>query len=366
MIYCSRQVSVKIKVLSFWATLAVIVIHSNSLESINDNAFAWWIGNAIAVLQYWAVPYFFVVSGFFFDRGYVLRDISAREFLRKKVFSLGLPYLLWGAVFGGAVLTPVLMYVNLRGGRPICENTFMDASSSVFAVDRLIGGFSGAPPNGALWYIRMLLVIFLFAPIIKWLRKQFCVWVILCIGIFLIAFSSAINHGREMEMFVLYTIPVRMKLSGIGYFILGMVISAYSLENRSPRTMTVVPCVLIWFVGMLLAVFLRHKGIRILYPIELFERFSPLLAIIFLWTIPWEQTFISSDLISMRFWIYCMHHPITSYVSAGLHAIVGHSLCAEFFNMAVGPPICLLIVVLAGLMVRKVYPRMFGILNGGR
>ena len=190
MIYCSRQVSVKIKVLSFWATLAVIVIHSNSLESINDNAFAWWIGNAIAVLQYWAVPYFFVVSGFFFDRGYVLRDISAREFLRKKVFSLGLPYLLWGAVFGGAVLTPVLMYVNLRGGRPICENTFMDASSSVFAVDRLIGGFSGAPPNGALWYIRMLLVIFLFAPIIKWLRKQFCVWVILCIGIFLIAFSS--------------------------------------------------------------------------------------------------------------------------------------------------------------------------------
>ena len=56
--YCSEGHSKRIKVLSLLATIAVVIIHSNSLEDIRNNALAWWIGNVVAVLQYWAVPFF--------------------------------------------------------------------------------------------------------------------------------------------------------------------------------------------------------------------------------------------------------------------------------------------------------------------
>ena len=90
--YCSKDHSRRISVLSLLATIAVVILHSNSLENIRINAFVWWIGNVIAVLQYWAVPFFFIVSGFFFDRSYVQHNVSTFQFLKKKVWSLGVPY----------------------------------------------------------------------------------------------------------------------------------------------------------------------------------------------------------------------------------------------------------------------------------
>ena len=82
--YCLEDHSRRISVLSLLATIAVVIIHSNSLENIRINAFVWWIGNVIAVLQYWAVPFFFIVSGFFFDRSYVQHNVSTFQFLKKK------------------------------------------------------------------------------------------------------------------------------------------------------------------------------------------------------------------------------------------------------------------------------------------
>lgn len=62
--YCSETTSRKIAVLTTLATVAVVIVHSNSLESIRTPSWAFWAGNAIAFLQHWAVPFFFMVSGF--------------------------------------------------------------------------------------------------------------------------------------------------------------------------------------------------------------------------------------------------------------------------------------------------------------
>ena len=366
--YCSENISKRIRVLSLLATIAVVIIHSNSLENIKTNAFAWWIGNVIAVLQYWAVPFFFIVSGFFFDRSYVMCNISTFHFLKRKVWSLVVPYLFWGAVFGGIVLTPILAFVNMKAGRPMSENTFLDAPSFFFSVDRLIGGFYGAPPNGALWYVRMLLIIFVFSPLIKWIRNQFRGIGLLCIGVLIISFSSGINMnvGNEVESFVFIGIPIRMKIAGIGYFIFGMLISVYSLEKKSIGKFISFSCISAWLVIMFSVLLFKYAGIKIPCFMEMILKYAPLFVVVSLWSIPWEKTNFGAQLIPIRFWIYCMHHPASACISAGLHVVLGHSLFAEGCSMVMVAPLCLVMVAMAAIIVQKRCHMVFSILNGGR
>lgn len=118
--YTSADASLKIRVMAFLGAVAVVVIHSNSLESITDPLWAGRVGNWIGYLQRWAVPFFFMVSGFFFDRGYASVARGTKDFYRTKFKSLVVPYCLWGAVYGALMMTPILMWVNHAKGECAC------------------------------------------------------------------------------------------------------------------------------------------------------------------------------------------------------------------------------------------------------
>lgn len=63
--YVSAELSYKIRILSFLAAVAVVIIHSSSLESMTDPMWAGRLGNWIGYLQRWAVPYFFIITDSF-------------------------------------------------------------------------------------------------------------------------------------------------------------------------------------------------------------------------------------------------------------------------------------------------------------
>lgn len=98
--YVSQTISQKLRIISFVATISVVVIHTNHLEMFKECSVAWWIGNLIGYLQRWAVPYFFLVSGFFFARAFEKQPLFRywKTFLLVKVKTLLVPYLLWGIV----------------------------------------------------------------------------------------------------------------------------------------------------------------------------------------------------------------------------------------------------------------------------
>ena len=367
--YCSSEISCKIRTLSFWATIAVVIIHSNPLENKVSCPWAWWVGNIIGVLQYWAVPYFFIVSGFFFDKSYGMQDVPMSKFLRGKIRSLGVPYLLWGAIFGGVVLTSLMIFANANSQQPIIANTIFDTASPVFAADKLIGFSRGSPMNGALWYVRLLLAIFCFAPILKWIRNMRQGGgggVLLCISILIIANTSAINEGRVCESLTIYGVPIEIKLAGVGYFIMGMVASKYSIEKMRLTPSLRVVFIATWICGMISALILRYNGVPLGHAGELFFRFSPLLFIAVLWSISWRCSKFVSSLIPFRFWIYCMHHPVTACVAAVSHQVLGRSIGIDFLRMLLITPTSLAIVTFAGVFVRQRYNKLFAVLNGGR
>lgn len=142
-----ENISRKIGALSFFAMISVVVGHAAGESRA---------GGAIGLLTLFAVPWFFVVSGYFFIRS--LNKYGRGELLRRKVSSLLVPYLLW-CLIGWVAFMPIG-----SGSGPIlriCE----------------IFGFAPRYPiaNLPLWYVRALIFFMLvgcmLAPILRWPRR---------------------------------------------------------------------------------------------------------------------------------------------------------------------------------------------------
>lgn len=367
--YCSIYVSRKIAVLSTLATIAVAIIHSNSLERYYESRLVFSIGNVIAFLQHWAVPFFFMVSGFFFDRAFAEKPIikSYYPFLLKKLRSLGLPYLLWGSVIGFLLMTPLKMIVNHQQGVAVLSGTIFAEHGVLNIADRVLG-VSGGNFVGALWYIRVLLVAFLTSPIWVGLRK-ISKWLLPISGFGLILCFSAVSGGggeERGEKFGFFCLQV----SSFGWILLGMAVSAFKLEElKIPRNVATCAA-LLWVIMSAIVIVNRFELAPWNSALRIWFRIAPIFLIIAWWR--------GGDCViarlpeklpvwfSYRFWIYCMHHPITAWVGGVVYAVVGHGLPGKIVVQCVQAPITLFACIYAAVVVKKHWPKAFAVLCGGR
>lgn len=230
----SDYLSQKIKLLSIFAMISVIFIHVNNLSLVN-NPKPWFVFFSdwfFTGLQMWAVPFFFLVSGFFFDRGFEKRALNSVElklFLIKKIKMLFVPYLLW-ATIGGILILPLFIFHNYINGVAVFERTIFSSSTIWSFLNNLFGILGGAPSgNGPLWYVRLLILLFLFAPL--WiLLRRFSKYLLLFISISFILLFSPVNEATYSEIFFN---RLFIKVAGVGWFLLGMSFSALRIEDKT-------------------------------------------------------------------------------------------------------------------------------------
>ena len=171
--YTDTTFSLKVSRLSFFAMLAVMFIHSSDIIGGGDvvtreTVLLHFVGSS---LTSWAVPFFFVVSGFFFWRS---RDrwgnglVAWKMTLLKKARTLLVPYLFWCAI-GAVCVLPLVVCSNHVAGRALFERTFIRSGTlSGSLIDCL--GVGGVPiGNVPLWYVRALLSIFVLSPLFVFL-----------------------------------------------------------------------------------------------------------------------------------------------------------------------------------------------------
>lgn len=367
--YCSNIASRKIRILSLLATISVIIIHTNALEDNREVPIAWWIGNAIGYAQRWAVPFFFVVSGFFLHRAFESSSaFSVGAFLKKRVKTLVIPYICWGAIYGTVTMTMLLYCVALahNESNPLSHTVF--TGSAWHIIDHIVGISCSSPPNGALWYLRMLILISFTSPL--WLcvlRKN--KWFAAVISLLLICLTplSTIDEVKvKLRIFQLFNVD----LNAIGWVLLGTIISVLGLEDASPGRGISVTSLLLWIVLTFLPLPFKWLDISIPICVRIVHRVAPLAFLIAYWRLgDWMQRIFPQSLSpfsGLGFWIYCMHHPITGYVGAGFHMLLGHSLLSSIYYQAFGWIIVLGICVCFYLLIRKYFMCLFVILTGGR
>lgn len=122
-------------------------------------------GNFYAV----AVPMFFFISGYLFYRDGIPDTLSLKRKLRSRVHTLLIPYLLWNTI---GLLTFLLK------ASPILVKYFPQYSDVSFTSFNYLEGYLGlhyspmlVPYDGPLWFIRNLIIILAFTPVMNFILR---------------------------------------------------------------------------------------------------------------------------------------------------------------------------------------------------
>ncbi len=346
----NEQFSKKIAVLSFLAMISVVYIHHKAVGNAPHVA-AW---NAVAqrfctrALTDWAVPFFFVVSGFWFARSaYVAAATPGGgylDFVRKKARTLLVPYLLW-AVIGAFLVMPVIVFNNHVNHHPLLDRTFLGAGDLWHCLDALVGVTRNGPIGDlALWYVRVLLLFFLSAPLWKALAR--------CGKGVLLALGLALTLVAPEAW-----IPgLAIKYSSFGWLLLGMGAADWIADDRRLPRGAAILCGVAW-VGLALA-----KAFGVSHGLE---RLVPFAGILFLWSIAdWDRLW--RDWMRPTFWVYCLHGALAGYTLAGPLFVFGKGDVATFLIMFVMPWANIAVCLLLARLVRLRAPRLYAALTGGR
>ena len=162
--------------------------YTTGTEKFFDGTYEATVIMIFRILFSVAVPFFFLISGYFFFKGLESWDLSVwKNKIRKRVNTLLVPYLLWNLIaFLGYCITRFAGY-RIKG---IPFPNLMDEMSERGWIrllwDRCLYGdinpdginlfgfavSSGSPMNGPTWFLRDLIVVILFTPVIWWLIRH--------------------------------------------------------------------------------------------------------------------------------------------------------------------------------------------------
>lgn len=250
----SPELSHRIANLGFLCTLLVVSIHLRNVP-VQVGSMPWVLHHVVRYcLAIVAVPYFFIVSGYFLSR-HVGEPGWWRRAVVQRLRTIGIPFFAW-------CLIPLLLFsVFWTAGDPggECSRVTFRASSVAAALG--LNLFTSPEANRPLWYLRALMMLTVISPVLAWtLRKSrgwalilfACVWWSLNPGS--LEFTGFWLNLRWQIFFVF-----GFTVEGLVFFSLGLFLGqrSFHLRRRSGLTLGAVGLV-IGLVGLAL----RMNGIQ--------------------------------------------------------------------------------------------------------
>lgn len=351
----SLALSNKIRFLSFLAMFSVVAIHCDPLlgtgmqESYSCRLLSWLLVRGVHT---WAVPFFFMVSGFFAlppQSDDVLH--ASWNIYNKKLHTLVYPYLLW-SVLGFVLMFPILLLREHFLGYPWQEHSFWAGEGIVGKVDLLFGitSYRGPLHNQPLWFVRLLILLYALSPV--WLLFQrWCKWLFLP-GMLLVVFLNSFGNATFQHW-----------IGGIGCFFAGICLQQFQLANKRLPMMTFPICI------VLAGGFLVCRW----YSMPFTTSLGFLLPILFVIAVSTGYDLIQKYLPETQlrftkrtFWVYCLHQPLCAAGIAVTHRLLGKG---DFINCLVLlclPVIVTAIVLLLGYGMEQLMPKTYRLLTGDR
>ena len=342
----SEAASQKIKNMSLLCAILVVSIH---IEWTHDQTLSvgWFIYNAIkGGIARIAVPFFFVVSGFFLARHFDEDQWWTRE-VGKRTKSLVVPFLLWSIISFGS-MWPVSVLADLVANRPFGTSIYIPQDCNwlcVFGLD-----LTEFPRHVPLWYVRCLFLFALTGSLFKACVTRFkYAWLA---GAF--AFLLVYNHLPTENLREFF----RMGYSagGIFYFSVGVAIQRFCLTEVSRRIAVICGIVGLALLGLkLLFAFNAWRGEIIIGKLSI-----PFL-VCFVWRFMTARK-LPEWLTSCSFPIFLMHAVLFAHIWFVLKyfPLVG---LAKDFAMFVGS---ILGSIAIATVLRRFTPRLASMLFGGR
>lgn len=343
-----EKVSKRISVLRVILLVFIVFIHNNSTV-IGNAAFSYWVKTLFSeILVRMAVPLYFLISGFLLFR----KQENYGKMLKKKAKTLLVPYLLWNAI--------VIAMFWIGQNAPYISRFFTDENNLISQytlfrwLDAFLGlNYHGYPAAYQLWFIRDLMVLTLLYPVWRWLLQRFPVATFaVLISLWLLEWRVVFWDGEATLFFLLGAWLVQhdpgmekldsLKIHDIlaGYML--CVILEMGLV-MSDRTFIAVHKIVVLMGGVL---WLRlskkivaHNGLYT--KINAFGGYT--------------------------FFVYAFHEPMLTMMRKVWTALIGNEGTAiqmiQYFSLIF---LAIAISLCAGWCLRRISPKLYGLLTGGR
>lgn len=357
----SKDLSSKIKSVSFICALLVVLLHAYDQELLYENGkFTFYLEKILSLgLCGIAVPFFFVISGFLLAHQYD-SGVPYSQLLKKRLKSLGKPYILWCILY---VITYVAftIYGNHLAGRVLNDNTCLKMPLYSWENPFRILGFDlfDFPSNGPLWYIRNLFFLVFLSSIIMMAMKTKTSGII----VILLSFILYILH---------FTIPrpwwqffqTGFSFKGLLFFSIGIYLKRFPITWKPGFAVSLLLC-LAWLAFALPWKLSSHLGFVVLHV-------SFIIGCIALWSvydyIPLHGKLESWHCAKYSFFIYASHYAILNmlFCQKACVLIKKHICNSDLLIYLARFVVPVVIAIALAYFLERYMPKIYRALTGGR
>lgn len=349
-----RKTSQKIKHISFFAILMVVVSHSYCIQEAEaiDYTFNYWVQNFIAKGLFTVdVPSFFFISGFLFFCNFSGKLSEVITKYRRRVDSLLLPYIFWCGLW--------FLVVFLLQVLPISKNFFNQPLYQMSMADNFWNAFY-EPINYPFWFIRELIFYILIIPLLYFVPKKMQILFLLVIFGISLAQTSLVTIWKvsflHYSSFVLF---VAGSIAGLRKYSLIFKLELYQWLLMSMVWATLIIC-------RILNIFNEFP----IFMIDLLSKIEVIIGILTLWLgydlLPESFKKIKSDVYSFTFIIFAFHGIPLVIVKKLFFKIFDRTPYWELIGFVTIPTFSILLSILVGKLLFKKIPGFYMRIIGGR
>ena len=327
------------------------------------------------VITHCAVPTFFMISGFLFFYKVQEWNFSVYKVkLKKRFWSLLVPYLLWimlfilhteifklgGVLLHGKPLSGMWKYVTDNGGLNMLWDSTLWGGYYVDVLGRPAPMTS--PVLVPLWFVRDLMVVVVFSPLIHWLIEKFSFISVLFFGVCYMCRIFIPIHGFSATCFFFFSLGAYFSIRGKNMV---LILSQYRYPAYIIAFLSMV--ILVWFNG--------RKGdemspqpqcIHFMYYIYVVSAVISSVSI--------ACKLLKSSRVGVNYWmakatffIFLSHAFVLGYVSRFTHHFIPTDCYPVLTIEYLLRPIITTIICLAIYWILERYvPRVLAVLTGGR
>lgn len=336
-----KLISDRIRIIGLLCTLMVVYRHSlNYLAFFNSwdwKGISGFVEVGCSKLTQVAVPFFFVVSGYFFLKKSYYINGAYKNMIKKKVKSLLIPFLFWNII--GVLILLIVDYQKI--GITVLDCVLQLINSNWY------------PP---LWYVRDLISIMILVPFYGWI---------------FVGFHYKSELYRILTQIVILIILFYywnpedcgwVSSEGIFFFYMGGIISQNEnwLSYKIPLYL-LIPLLCLWLYNCF---FIN------LYSYSNFNKINIMFAIIVCWNlvryISINKSYLLLKLSSYSFFIYVTHFYIIKTFKVLLGKLFFGSDIAATITYLLLPLITAGIGIFIGGVLNRKCSRIYSIITGGR
>lgn len=334
----SPYLSEKIRNLSFFSILLVVLLHSQMISI--STGYALWIQYFVTgELTRIAVPVFFAISGYLFFQNFSspIKDFFENK-IKKRVRTVLIPYLFWN--IWGFILFSLIQWGGAEYRMPVVENKLNGVLYAILV--NPVGTYQ-------LWFLRDLFVIVLLSPIIYIGIKYIKIFFVLLLFPFWIL---GIQYFIQIESVFFFSLGAYIALVHKGL-----------LEKKCAKKEIAIFQFCMWLLYCCVLTEYRYEYychcLGILWGIgSIWCLYDVLYHFI-------RGSFLLKNLAGYSFFVYVAHEPLLTVIKKIL-LYMGHSSIWILLIYFIAPIITISICLTIGRILRKYTPKFYAFISGGR